>query len=211
MKKIFVLLLAIFLSVAGYSQRRVTTTAPINHNLEGNTVPENSGFGLKGGLNFADVRNLDAGMNFKTKTSYHVGAFAQFSVTDWFSLQPEILYSRKGYDSTNVARKLDYFDLPLLLVFNPLSNVSFHVGPQASLLMTVKEGETEINKAASYKSLDYGVVGGVEARVSFFRLGARYSLGMNEIYQDAYRQVASNVNRDIKNGAFQVYLGIGTR
>jgi hypothetical protein len=211
MKKIFLLLLAVFLSVAGYTQRRVTTTAPINHNLEGSNAPENTGFGLKGGLNFADVRDIDSGMDFKTKTSYHVGAFAQFSITDWFSLQPEILYSRKGYDSTDVSRKLDYFDVPLLLVFNPLTNVSFHVGPQASLLMTVKEGETEINKEDSYQSLDYGVVGGVEARISFFRVGARYSLGLREIYQDTYRQVASNVNRDMKNGAFQVYLGIGTR
>jgi len=211
MKKIFVLLLAIFLSVAGYGQRRVTTTAPINHNLEGSTAPENAGFGIKGGLNFADVRSVDAGMDFNPKTSYHVGAFAQFSITDWFSLQPEILYSRKGYDSINVARKLDYFDLPVLFVFNPLSNVSFHVGPQASLLMTVKEDDMEINKEFSYQSLDYGVVGGVEARISFFRLGARYSLGLREIYQDTYRQVASNINTNIKNGAFQVYLGIGTR
>jgi hypothetical protein len=77
--------------------------------------------------------------------------------------------------------------------------------------MTVKEGDTEVNKANSYNSLDYGLVGGIEARLSIFRLGARYNLGMNEIYQDSYRQVARNVNKDIKNGAFQVYVGVGFR
>ena len=211
MKKISLLLLAILLSVAGYSQKRVTTTAPINHNLEGSNAPENSGFGIKGGLNFSDIRDADGSVNFEPKTSYHVGAFAQFSITDWFSLQPEVLYSRKGYDSTDVTRKLDYFDVPILFVFNPLDNVSLHVGPQASLLMTVKEDDTEINKANSYNSLDYGLVGGIEARLSVFRLGARYSLGMNEIYQDSYREVANNINKDIKNGNFQVYVGVGFR
>jgi len=211
MKKITFLLLAILLSTAGYAQKRVTTTAPINHNLEGSTAPENTGFGIKGGLNFSDVRNTDGSVNFEPKTSYHVGAFAQFSITDWFSLQPEVIYSRKGYDSTNVARRLDYFDVPLLLVFNPLDNVSIHVGPQVSLLMTVKDGDKEVNKEDSYNSLDYGMVGGVEARLSIFRFGARYNLGLNQIYQDTYRDIATNINRDMKNGAFQVYVGVGFR
>jgi hypothetical protein len=211
MKKISLLLLAILLSIASYAQKRVTTTSPINHNLEGSNAPNNSGFGIKGGLNYSDVRDADGVADIKSKTSYHVGAFAQFSITDWFSLQPEILYSRKGYDSTDVTRKLDYFDVPLLFVFNPLDNVSFHVGPQASLLMTVKEEDKEINKADSYNSLDYGLVGGVEARLSIFRVGARYNLGMHEIYQDTYRQISRNVNKDIKNGAFQVYVGVGFR
>ncbi|MGV3587995.1 MAG: porin family protein [Adhaeribacter sp.] len=211
MKRITFLLLAILLSTASYAQKRVTTTAPINHNLEGSTAPENTGFGIKGGLNFSDVRNTDGSVNFDPKTSYHVGAFAQFSITDWFSLQPEVIYSRKGYDSTNVARRLDYFDVPLLLVFNPLDNVSIHVGPQVSLLMTVKDGDKEVNKEDSYNSLDYGMVGGVEARLSIFRFGARYNLGLNQIYQDTYRDIATNVNRDMKNGAFQVYVGVGFR
>ncbi|GEO05567.1 hypothetical protein AAE02nite_32310 [Adhaeribacter aerolatus] len=211
MKKLSFILVAILLSLTGYAQKRVTTTAPINHNLEGSTAPENTGFGIKGGLNYSDVRNTDGSINFDPKTSYHVGAFAQFSITDWFSLQPEVLYSRKGYDSTNVARRLDYFDVPLLLVFNPLDNVSFHVGPQVSLLMTVKDDDREINKEDSYNSVDYGLAGGVEARLSIFRLGARYNLGMNQIYQDTYRSIANNVNKDIKNGAFQVYVGIGFR
>jgi len=211
MKKLLLLLLAVFFSVAGFAQKRVTTTAPINHNLEGSSAPENAGFGLKAGLNYSDVRNADAITDLKPKTSYHVGAFAQFSITDWFSLQPEVLYSRKGYDSTNVTRKLDYFDVPILFVFNPLDNVSFHVGPQASLLITAKNNDTEINIADSFQSLDYGVVGGLEARLSFFRLGARYNLSMREIYQNTYRDIASNINKDIKNGVFQVYIGIGTR
>jgi len=211
MKKLLLLLLAVFFSVAGFAQKRVTTTAPINHNLEGSSAPENAGFGLKAGLNYSDVRNADAIADLKPKTSYHVGAFAQFSITDWFSLQPEVLYSRKGYDSTNVTRKLDYFDVPILFVFNPLDNVSFHVGPQASLLITAKNNDTEINIADSFQSLDYGVVGGLEARLSFFRLGARYNLSMREIYQNTYRDIASNINKDIKNGVFQVYIGIGTR
>src|SRR3712207_2600455 len=82
MKKITFLLLAILLSTAGYAQKRVTTTAPINHNLEGSTAPENTGFGIKGGLNYSDVRNTDGSVNFDPKTSCRVGAFAQFSITD---------------------------------------------------------------------------------------------------------------------------------
>jgi hypothetical protein len=56
--------------------------------------------------------------------------------------------------------------------------------------------------------LEYGVVGGVEARVGPARLGARYDLGLADIYNDP-KDASADAFDNVKNGVFQVYLGIG--
>ena len=103
MKKILLLLIAISSSLSGIAQKRVTSTDPVNHNLEGSTAPDNTGFGLRGGINLADV-NGNPGTYFSSPftsperiVSFHTGAYAQFSITHNFSVQPEVLFSRKGF------------------------------------------------------------------------------------------------------------------
>ena len=54
-------------------------------------------FGLKGGVNFANYTGGEiSGVDFKTITSYHVGAVMELKVIDNFAIQHEILYSNKG-------------------------------------------------------------------------------------------------------------------
>ncbi|TYZ12748.1 PorT family protein [Hymenobacter lutimineralis] len=111
----------------------------------------NGGFGIKGGVNFADIRGdgkKDYG-DTKNYTAFHAGFYSQFSFSDKFSLQPEILYSRQGFKGTlpnassSTTTRLDYLQVPVLLVYNFLDNVSVHVGPQVSLLTKVKEGDLD--------------------------------------------------------------------
>jgi hypothetical protein len=208
MKKIFFTLAILCLfSFAVKAQSRVTSKAPANHSLEGGGADHNSGFGIKAGFNYADVRGRHSLNNAKSRKTYHVGAYSQFSITNRFSVQPEVIYSRKGFEGDPV-HKFDYIDVPLLFVYNFFDNVGIHVGPQASLLMTVKEGDSEINKAADFQSLDYGLVGGIEAKFLIFRTGARYNLGMREIYKDNFMRNGQAAN-DVRNGVFQVYVGVG--
>ncbi|MBG8554336.1 porin family protein [Hymenobacter guriensis] len=188
----------------------------------------NGGFGIKGGVNFADIRG-DGKKSYgdaKNYNSFHAGFYSQFSFSDKFSLQPEILYSRQGFKGTipnttgTSTTRLDYIQVPVLLVFNFLDNVSLHVGPQVSLLTKVKEGDLDRKIANeqdpngtyiysySYNSLDYGLSAGLEARVGPARVGGRYTAGFNEIIKDPKNGV-STAATDIKNGAFQVYVGIG--
>ncbi|MCR5887479.1 PorT family protein [Hymenobacter sp. J193] len=185
----------------------------------------NGGFGIKGGVNFADIRG-DGKKSYgdaKNYNSFHAGFYSQFSFSDKFSLQPEILYSRQGFEGSNPASvqpgtyitRLDYIQVPVLLVYNILDNVSVHVGPQVSLLTKVKENDVERKIADenntygySYSSLDYGLSAGLEARVGPARVGGRYTAGFADIIKDPTSNAAMGVEA-IKNGAFQVYVGIG--
>jgi len=214
MKKILLLLITLSFSLSGIAQKRVTSTDPINHNLEGSTAPENTGFGLKGGINLADV-NGNPGTYFSPPeriAGFHAGAYAQFSITHNFSVQPEVLLSRKGFKAGNsgVAGgtnniSLDYFDVPVLFSFRFLKNFSLLVGPQASLVITVKENDRELDKAG-YNSFDYGAAGGLEGRFSFFRIGARYNCSFENIY-NAENMISPG--NEFKNNVLQFYLGVG--
>ncbi|WP_375437645.1 porin family protein [uncultured Hymenobacter sp.] len=222
MKKLFFVLFIWSFSFAAMAQQSVDGVRSSTDYAPSTSDSRNNGFGIKGGLNFidlhgSDTENYNSLSNLKT---YHAGVYAQFGFNDKFSVQPEILFSRKGFDdresnlggtATNPVRetRLDYIQVPVLLVYNFLDNVSIHVGPQASLLVRVKDqGEEKSINAAGFHSLDYGVVGGLEARVGPARVGARYDLGLAKIYDNPSafgRQALSNV----KNGAFQVYVGVG--
>ncbi|ALD22428.1 porin family protein [Hymenobacter sp. DG25A] len=195
---------------------------------KGTTDSRNGGFGIKAGVNFADIRGADKKnyTNTENYTAFHAGFYSQFSFSEKFSLQPEILYSRQGFkggtptNTSSETRRLDYLQVPVLLVYNFLDNVSIHVGPQVSLLTKVKEGDLDrkiSNEQSSngayvydysYSSLDYGLAGGVEARVGPARIGGRYTAGLNDIIKDP-RTTGAQALTNIKNGVFQVYVGVG--
>lgn len=185
----------------------------------------NNGFGIKGGFTAAHFRGDDKKNygNEDVYNTFHAGAYAQFGFSDKFSIQPELLYSRQGFKGSNpgsttpgtYTTRLDYIQLPVLLVYNFLDNVSIHAGPQVSLLTKVQENGVERKIANdnnvynyAYNSLDYGLAAGIEARVGPARVGGRYVAGFSDILQDPKNAAAQSVT-NIKNGAFQVYVGIG--
>src|SRR4051812_36803082 len=52
-------------------------------------------FGVKGGVNFSNIYSEDVDDN-NVLTSFNAGLYATFPVGDILSIQPEVLYSRKG-------------------------------------------------------------------------------------------------------------------
>jgi len=181
----------------------------------GTNDSRNNGFGVKGGWNISNVHgdNTSALTNRDNLNSFLAGVYAQFALNDKFSIQPEFLYSRKGYEAdvsgaaTNLRKtRLDYLQVPVLFVYNFLDNVSVHVGPEVSLLINAKNStlDTSISQAG-FHSLDYGAVGGVEARVGPARIGARYDLGLAKIRTTA---AMPNGNK-LYNQSLQLYLGLG--
>jgi hypothetical protein len=188
---------------------------------------ENAGFGIKGGVNFNSlqgdgVKKLYAGTS--SLTQFHVGAYAQFGVSNWFSIQPELLYQRKGFKSSGEilpdssklpgsTTRLNYVSLPLLFVFNVFDNLAIQVGPQASYLFGVRNGSESLEASTyNYNTFDIGAVGGIEAKLEFLRFGARYDYSLTDLRKAGNFSV-SNVSRraeaDIRSGVFQVYLGLG--
>jgi hypothetical protein len=236
MKKITLLLALSLASFSGFSQviNKIGERSSTDYNGgSGGNDSRNTGFGIKGGFNLADVygdnkKNYTDGSNYK---SFHAGIYGQYGFNSRLSIQPELLYSRQGFEGTSTytnttvtpnttttvkERRLDYIQLPVLLVFNVLDNVSIHAGPQVSLLTKVTEDGKERKIANegniygySYNSLDYGVSAGAEARVGPARVGARYTAGFADVINNQITNSTTKALNDIRNSVFQVYLGVG--
>ena len=100
-------------------------------------------FGLKAGVNFSNVydsKNQEFNADFKA--GFVVGAFLAIPITEYFGLQPEILFSQKGYKSTGTVLTIpyeythttNYLDVPLLFALKPSEHVTLLAGPQYSFL-----------------------------------------------------------------------------
>lgn len=84
-------------------------------------------FGVKLGMNISDFSGDDDiegwGELLDWKAGFCGGVFMAYAVNDWFSLQPELLYSMKGMKmglgilGLSMTWSLDYIEIPVLAVF----------------------------------------------------------------------------------------------
>jgi len=187
----------------------LTATA---QNEADNTNDSSPSFGVKGGLNFATI----TGDDFESpdmRTSFHVGAIAEFPIADMFSLQAEAIYSSQGFKSNidggliggdgEIEYQLDYINVPVLAKIYVTKGLSFEVGPQFGFLVNEEidtdpnddPGDFETNEA---KDFDFGLAGGLtfQTDMGLFASG-RYNYGVTEIIEDS----------DAHNSVFQVSIG----
>ena len=85
-----------------------------------------------------------------------------------------------------------------------------------TLTKVLNDGQNLDLNANGYNTLDYGFVGGAEARLGLGRLGVRYDLSLADIYKAGaavqYGNTALTVqDGKVRNQSIQVYLGIGYR
>lgn len=229
MKNLF-LLLGLALATGPQALAQGGLTSKDYDNGATGTESRNTGFGIKGGYNTSNISGSGADLfpNKNSLAAFNAGAYAQFGFTNFASLQIELLYIRKGYhtDAGTTATgtpytahdtRLDYFELPVLLVGNLTETLSVHVGPQISVLTKVlNDGKNLDLNANGYNTLDYGLVGGAEARLGLGRLGVRYDLSLADIYKTGaavqYGNTALMVTDGrVRNQSIQMYLGIGYR
>jgi hypothetical protein len=212
MKKASLLLFCALILGTAQAQERVINRGIINHNDDGTSRDRtNSGFGVKGGVLFSSLQGDSKSdiQGLKTGANWHAGFYSQFSVSPVFSIQPEALYGRREVKADDGDRRFDYIDVPVLAVVNVTDNISLHAGPQVGVMLTAKRDDKEIDKA-EFNTFDYGVAGGVEAKVSMFRVGGRYYRSFADIGD--FKSAANAADRaynDLKAGNFQIYLGVG--
>jgi hypothetical protein len=220
------LLLFASLVATGVAHAQVRGTPAASDYSEGqSTTSRNTGFGIKGGLSYSDLRG--SGTSIFTSPdqlkTFHAGVYGQHGFTHFASLQVELLYSRKGFESTNATtnttqnNRLDYLALPVLFVGNLTETLSVHLGPQVAVLTGARSGDADLDVSQSgYHRFDFGGVAGAEARLGPARLGVRYDLSFANLYKDGASltyngQPLSTLVTDsnIRNSVLQVYLGIG--
>lgn len=144
-------------------------------------------FGVKAGLNLASIAGDDTD-GLDSRTSFHVGGVAEISISEKFSVQPELLYSAQGakesFEGIDIEVNLDYINLPIIAKYYVSEGFSLEAGPQVGFLMSAKakaEGQSEDLKDF-VKGIDFGLNFGVGYKLdSGLNFGARYNLGLSNI------------------------------
>jgi hypothetical protein len=101
--------------------------------------------GLKIGTNFSNVYDSE-GEDFDAdgKFGLAAGLFFSIPVGTFLGIQPELLFSQKGFRSSGsflgnpyeMSRTTNYLDIPVLIALKPAESVTILVGPQFSYLMS---------------------------------------------------------------------------
>lgn len=144
-------------------------------------------FGLKGGLNLAklnisvNVPGFGSGSNSsETLTGFHAGVYLSARLSDAISIQPELIYSAQGGGSSTGDIKVNYLNVPLMLVYHANPRINLHVGPQLGFVLSGTSGGQSI--ANELNPIDFGLGFGLGVEVgSGVSLGFRYNLGLSNI------------------------------
>ncbi|KAA5825075.1 PorT family protein [Algibacter amylolyticus] len=166
-----------------------------------------SNTGIKLGYNLAAV-SFDGETETGQRHSFQGGFYSESFLNQAVALQIELLYSQQGYelkdDGGTFTQKLDYINLPLMLKIYPINSFFLEAGPQVGYAISHKEefdssfGFFDTTQEFEPNSFDYGVnVGAGFKTDSGFNIGARYTHGLGEIYEDNSPQ----------NRVLQFYLG----
>lgn len=184
-------------------------------------------FGLKGGINLADLRGDDVDVDTDFRLGATGGGFLTYSISDWFALQPEILYSQKGAEfgetiagaPVEVTGKLDYLEIPILakltIPINSTFTPNLFIGPAFSFLLSAKlkaeaMGVTiiDLDTKDFQKSFDVGLVfgGGIDIAVGTGKITAdtRYVMGLMNIDDPEVGDAP-----DVKNSVISFMVGYG--
>src|SRR3954464_6701884 len=169
-------------------------------------------FGPKLGANLTKIDGVSFSDAYEL--NYHLGAFAEIDFSKNWGIQPELLFSQttskvdSGFHaiygeapssllSSDV--KLNYLNIPVLLRINAGNLLTFHVGPQFSILMNHNESLVTNGKDA-FKKGDLAAVLGAQINISKFRIYGRYNIGLANI---------SDVDNPNKWKNQQLQLGVG--
>jgi hypothetical protein len=147
------------------------------------------------------------------------GAFLIIPIGEFFAIQPEVLFSQKGFSGSGtlfgssyaLKRTTSYLDIPILASFRPIKRLTILAGPQYSYLMNQKDeftlGSTSIDQEKEFKNDNFRkntfcVLGGADVNINHLVIGGR--LGWDVL--DNTGDGTSNTPR-YKNVWYQLTLG----
>ena len=178
---------------------------------------DNLQFGLKAGANFSNVydsKNQEFNSDFKV--GFAAGAFLAIPIGKYIGLQPEILFSQKGYKSTGTfltmgyefTHTANYIDVPILFALKPSANITLLAGPQYSFLVKQKDvfksGSFTVDQEQTFQN-DRSVLcflGGIDFNLNLFVLSARAGWDLQNNNGDG-----TSTNPRYKNVWYQATIG----
>ena len=149
---------------------------------------------IRGGVNLANISNSDDGGTSDSRmlTSWQAGIIGDFNISEFFAIQPGLLYTSKGVKVENgeegsaFYQKLkfnpQYLEVPVNLVFKtPTGNAKFFVGagPYAAVGIAGKfKGEGVVDFSSKIEYSDDDPLTAEEEGAGAFRV-KRFDYGFN--------------------------------
>lgn len=184
-----------------------------------------SQYGVKAGLNLSNM-TIDGSNDRNLRTGFHAGVFSRMGISEFFSVQPELLYTTKGFTNSydiavaegEVDFNLNYIEIPVNLVYHLAEDFSFQFGPYIGYLLTANvettnevlnffdfDTDSDIDRD-NFKSFDFGVTAGLEFQLDPILLGFKYNLGLMNVAED--NLPGTLLGDKSKNTVIQIYAGI---
>jgi outer membrane immunogenic protein len=173
-------------------------------------------YGLKGGLNYTTIREVDTKGIFspssanKWKASYHAGFFASYSLTNRTSVIAELLFSDKGFNNAG-NESLNYLSVPLMYRVAVSKKLSFDVGAEFNMLLSANArfGVFNFNLDDKYRKTDLGMGAGANYKLTDKMLiSVRYIHGLTNILKEDYGlnySPTSNYNSSLYQSGLRFY------
>lgn len=207
------LLIAPVFAVALFSANSMFAQDQTNSSAYDMDAREELKVGIKAGMNYSNVYS-ESGDDFVAdgKAGFAGGVFVSIPLSQLVGIQPELMYSQKGFkgDVLGVDYKatFNYLDLPVHLQIKPTENISILAGPQFSYLLSSKyelgslSASNENDLEDDNNRATIGLSAGVDFTIENFLISARGSWDLSKMNKD---NNTSDIN--YKNQLFQVTLG----
>lgn len=175
----------LFAAIAMFGAKAQESQATSNTDTRSNFI-----LGAKLGANYSNVYDSE-GQDFvaDAKLGFVAGGFVTLPLGKLFAVQPEILYSQKGFkgsgtllgSSYSYTRTTDYLDVPVFIAFRPIEYLSILAGPQFSYLLSEKNEFRGITNQTQEEAFNndnirkntFCFVGGADVNIDKLVLGVR--------------------------------------
>lgn len=177
-------------------------------------------FGLKVGTNYSNVYD-DGNQDFVADSKFGLaaGVFVAIPLGTFIGIQPEIMYSQKGFKSSgtylgstySMTRTTDFIDVPILFAVKPIPQISLLFGPQFSYLMKQKDNFTggtisstqqqDFDNSNIQKNI-FGLTGGADLNFGNMVIGLRAAWDVKKNEGDG-----TSTTPRYKNMLYQVTVG----
>lgn len=148
-------------------------------------------FGAKAGINISNIYDSeDEDIEADPKVGFVGGGFLSIPIGRYLGVQPEVLFSQKGFKATSsflgtdftFTRTTNHLDIPILLQFKPVPYTTFLFGPQYSYVLSRTdnfegggidlEDQEEFENDNIRKNI-FGLVAGLDVNINRVVLGGR--------------------------------------
>jgi len=164
--------------------------------------------GVKLGINHSNISNT----KLESKAGLYIGAFVKIPITEYYALQPEVLYSRQGGKSNSTEYgdvDINYLSIALPNKFYVVPNKGFHFILGPALDINIENNPISLTNGNSnfeISPLDVSFFGGIGYEFGFgLSLEARYKHGTASTdffgINDLYEKEGSNFNTVFQIGA----------